>query len=169
MEIPVIAFSHMVLSESVIWKDRRDLCYGKWMGGLEKRIRNYYAGLPFCATLALSFVLLTGWQVCLAQDTTAYPGQTASSTEAKPESSSASATQPANDQASDKTKSSVGSPPIPRAGDPFYAPIAATAVPQSFHQRLMDYAVITFGPRSLLTPLLSSALSMSNPPECISQ
>ena len=121
-------------------------------------------GFPFCKTLALSFVLLTCRQVCWAQDTAAYPGQTASSTEAKRESSSAYASEPAIDPASDETESSVGSPPIPKAGDPFYAPVALTSAPQDFHRRFMDYEVITFGPRALFTPLFGSAFSMLHPP-----
>jgi hypothetical protein len=44
-----------------------------------------------------------------------------------------------------------------------YAPLA-TDVPENFHKRLMDYAVITFGPRALATEAIGSAFSMLNPP-----
>ena len=108
----------------------------------------------------LAFALLTGWPACFAQDAPASPDQTASSTEAKP----GSAIPPAKDQAADNTRSSAGHIPVPQAGDPFSAPMAASGVPQTFHQRLMDYAVITFGPRALLTPAFGSAFSMLNPP-----
>ena len=109
----------------------------------------------------LAFVSLTGSPACLAQDAPANTGQTASSTEGKPASS---ATPLAKDQAVDSVQT-AGSIPVPRAGDPLYAPIATPGVPpQNFHQRLMDYAVITFGPRSLVTSAFGSAFSMLNPP-----
>jgi hypothetical protein len=54
--------------------------------------------------------------------------------------------------------------PVPQAGDPFFAPVALSATPQTFHQRFMDYAVITFGPRSLLTPTIGAAFTMLRPP-----
>jgi hypothetical protein len=52
--------------------------------------------------------------------------------------------------------------PVPSAGDPLYAPLA-TARPQSFHQKFMDYSVITLGPRPLFTPALSAAIRMAHP------
>src|ERR1035438_3312630 len=113
------------------------------------------------ASLELKFAALSeaAWPLCLAQDAAASPEQTASSTEAK----QGTAIPPAKDQAADNTPSSAVHIPVPQAGDPFYAPIATSGLPQTFHQRLMDYAVITFGPRALLTPALGSALSMLNP------
>jgi hypothetical protein len=108
----------------------------------------------------LAFVFLTGSPACFAQDAPANIEQTASSTEGKPPSSP---TPPAKDEAVD-SKPAAGSIPVPRAGDPFYAPTATPGAPQTFHRRLIDYAVITFGPRALLTPAFGAAFSMLNPP-----
>ena len=54
-------------------------------------------------------------------------------------------------------------PPVPAAGDPLYAPIASGG-PQSFHQRLMDYAIVTVGPRSLFIAPAYAAIRMIDPP-----
>jgi hypothetical protein len=109
----------------------------------------------------LAVVLLTGSFACFAQDLPIDAGQTASSTDGKPVSA---ATPPVSDQAAGSGKPAVASIPIPRPGDPFYAPIATPGVPHTFHQRLTDYAVITFGPRALVTPAFGAAFSMLNPP-----
>jgi hypothetical protein len=53
--------------------------------------------------------------------------------------------------------------PVASAGDPFYAPVATTGAPQTLHQRFMDYAVITFGPRSVFTPAIGAGFSMLHP------
>jgi hypothetical protein len=58
--------------------------------------------------------------------------------------------------------------PVARAGDPFFAPLAPNspqAAPQTLHERFMDYAVITYGPRSLLAPAFGSAINMLRPPK----
>ena len=54
--------------------------------------------------------------------------------------------------------------PVPQAGDPFFAPVAISGVPQTFHQRFTDYAVVTFGPRAVLTPTIGAAISMLHRP-----
>jgi hypothetical protein len=54
--------------------------------------------------------------------------------------------------------------PVPRAGDPFFAPIASST-PQTLEQKFMDYALITFAPRSLIAPALGSAINMLDPPK----
>jgi hypothetical protein len=109
----------------------------------------------------LAFALLTGWPACFAQDAPAVPDQTVSVAEAKPGSS---VIPPAKDLAAGAANSPAGSIPVPRAGDPFFAPVAVSRAPQTFHRRLMDYAVVAFGPRALFTPALGSAFSMLHPP-----
>jgi hypothetical protein len=104
-----------------------------------------------CPKALLAFVLLTGSPACFAQDAPARSDQTAS-------------TLPMRDQVVDSGTPAPSSIPLPRSGDPFYAPIATPGVPETFNQRLMDYEKITFGPRALLTPAFSSAISMLNPP-----
>jgi hypothetical protein len=97
----------------------------------------------------LVFALLTARPVCFAQDAPAVSDQPASATGTTPGSTANPAT---------------GHIPIPKAGDPFFAPIAASGAPQTFQQRFMDYTVVTFGPRALLAPLLGSAITMLHPP-----
>ena len=53
-------------------------------------------------------------------------------------------------------------PPVAPAGDPWYAPIATG--PQNFHAKLMAYAIVTVGPRTLFVPVISAAIWMANPP-----
>jgi hypothetical protein len=108
--------------------------------------------LPGALKSVLVLTLMTTLPGCLAQDAPASPGQTTP------------ATQPAPSQATDNSTPSAGSIPAPRAGDPLFAPIAA-GVAQTFHQRLMDYSVITFGPRALLMPAFGAAFTMLNPPK----
>ena len=55
-------------------------------------------------------------------------------------------------------------PPVPAAGDPLYAPLATSRGPQSFHERFMDYAIVTVGPRSLFVPPVYAAVRMLDPP-----
>jgi hypothetical protein len=55
-------------------------------------------------------------------------------------------------------------PPVPAAGDPLYAPLASSRGPQSFHERFMDYAIVTVGPRSLFVPPVYAAVRMLDPP-----
>jgi hypothetical protein len=109
----------------------------------------------------LALLFLTGAAVCSGQEMPANPDQTASPADGKP---STSQTQPAKDQVVESAKPADGSIPVPRAGDPFYAPLATPGIPQTFQQRFTDYAVITFGPRALITPALGAAISMLNPP-----
>jgi hypothetical protein len=54
--------------------------------------------------------------------------------------------------------------PIAAAGDPWYAPVATSHSPQTFHARFMDYAIVTVGPRTLFVPVISAAIWMANPP-----
>jgi hypothetical protein len=55
-------------------------------------------------------------------------------------------------------------PPVAAAGDPLYAPVATSHGPQSLHERFMDYAIVTVGPRTLFLPVISAAIWMANPP-----
>ena len=54
--------------------------------------------------------------------------------------------------------------PVPEAaeGDPMYAPLA-TKVPLTLHQQFMEYAVITVGPRALVSPAIGAAIRMIRP------
>jgi hypothetical protein len=60
------------------------------------------------------------------------------------------------------TQVSPQSPPVPAAGDPLYAPLATGR--QNPSQKFMDYAIVTIGPRALVGPALSSAITMARPP-----
>jgi hypothetical protein len=53
-------------------------------------------------------------------------------------------------------------PQVPAPGGPLSAPLAAQ--PQTFSQRFVDYAVVTVGPRALVTPVIPSAIRMAIPP-----
>src|SRR5258708_34857450 len=97
--------------------------------------------------------MLSSGSVCFAQDAPVI--QTAPS--------AASTIQPADDQ-TDNTKPSAPTVPIPPVGDPLFAPVAISGAPQTLDQRFRNYAVITFGPRGLVTPMLGAGLSMLNPP-----
>jgi hypothetical protein len=55
-------------------------------------------------------------------------------------------------------------PPVPAAGDPLYAPVVTSRGPQSLHERFMDYAIVTVGPRSLFVPPVYAAIRMADPP-----
>src|ERR1700678_1925428 len=55
-------------------------------------------------------------------------------------------------------------PPVPAAGDPLYAPVVTSRGPQSIHDRFMDYAIVTVGPRSLFVPPVYAAIRMADPP-----
>jgi hypothetical protein len=44
--------------------------------------------------------------------------------------------------------------PVAPAGDPWFAPIATG--PQDFHAKLMDYAIVTVGPRTLFVPFIAA-------------
>jgi hypothetical protein len=53
-------------------------------------------------------------------------------------------------------------PPVPAAGDPLYAPLATGK--QTIGEKFMDYAIVTIGPRALVGPALSAAITMARPP-----
>jgi len=53
--------------------------------------------------------------------------------------------------------------PVAAAGDPWFAPIAIGG-PQNFHERLMSYAIVTVGPRTLFAPFVAAGIVMANPP-----
>ena len=55
-------------------------------------------------------------------------------------------------------------PPVPAAGDPLYAPVVTSRGPQSLHERFMDYAIVTVGPRSLFVPPVYAAIRMIGRP-----
>jgi hypothetical protein len=54
--------------------------------------------------------------------------------------------------------------PVAPAGDPWYAPVATSSGPQSFHDKWMAYAIVTVGPRTLFAPFVAAGLLMANPP-----
>jgi hypothetical protein len=53
--------------------------------------------------------------------------------------------------------------PVAAAGDPWYAPVAIGG-PQNFHGKLMAYAIVTVGPRTLFAPFIAAGIRMANPP-----
>ena len=55
-------------------------------------------------------------------------------------------------------------PPVPTAGDPLYAPVVTSRLPQSLHERFIDYAIVTVGPRTLFVPPVYAAIRMADPP-----
>ncbi len=55
-------------------------------------------------------------------------------------------------------------PLAPAAGDPFYAPVVTSTAPQTFHDRFMEYAIITVGPRALFVAPVVAGLRMLDPP-----
>ncbi len=55
-------------------------------------------------------------------------------------------------------------PLVPAAGDPLFAPLATTTGPESLHEKLMDWAVITAGPRSFAAPAFAAGIRMVDPP-----
>jgi len=65
-------------------------------------------------------------------------------------------------QASPST--SLKLPQVPVAGDPFFAPLAASRKPQTLRDKLNDYLIRTVGPRALTGPALSAAIEMARPP-----
>ena len=67
-------------------------------------------------------------------------------------------------QAKSQTNPPSKAPPIPSAGDPFFAPVAISLGKQSLKERFIDYAVVSFGPRALVGPALSAAILMARPP-----
>jgi len=117
-----------------------------------------------------AFALLAGGPsgtlVCFAQDAPSSPDRTSSSDgQSGTDGESASAaTLPAKNETAVEAEAVALPIPVPEAGDPFYAPIAAPGAPQTFHERLMDYAVISYGPRSVFTPVLGAAIFMLHPP-----
>jgi hypothetical protein len=52
-------------------------------------------------------------------------------------------------------------PPEPVAGDAIYAPLAVG--PDTLKTKVDGYLVVTFGPRALFSPLLSSGIAMAKP------
>lgn len=54
--------------------------------------------------------------------------------------------------------------PVAAAGDPLYAPVATTRAPQTVHERFVDYAIVTVGPRTFFAPAVSAAIWMADPP-----
>ena len=50
------------------------------------------------------------------------------------------------------------------AGGILVAPIANSLAPQSFHEKLADYATRTFSPRAFIPPAISAAIRMASPP-----
>ena len=66
--------------------------------------------------------------------------------------------------ASTPLETPVLEPPVAAAGDPLYAPVATSGVPQTLHERLMDYAIVSVGPRTLFAPAVYAGYRMANPP-----
>lgn len=55
-------------------------------------------------------------------------------------------------------------PPVATIVDPLNPPVAAPMAVQSFHERFMAYAILTYGPRAVLAPSFSAAIRMLDPP-----
>jgi hypothetical protein len=55
-------------------------------------------------------------------------------------------------------------PLVPAFGDPLYAPLVTSRGPQSLHDRFMDYAILTVGPRALFVAPIVAAARMADPP-----
>jgi hypothetical protein len=106
------------------------------------------------AKTAIAAFCLASWPICFAQQ--------AATTGQQEQAAGAATTAPPQELAQ-PAKPGRGAIPIPRSGDPFYAPIASRT-PLTFHQRFANYSRITFGPRSLFTPVFGSAIAMANPP-----
>ncbi len=58
-------------------------------------------------------------------------------------------------------------PLVPAAGDPLYAPLVTSPGPQSLHDRFIEYAIVTVGPRALIVPPVAAAARMVNPPNAL--
>jgi hypothetical protein len=72
---------------------------------------------------------------------------------------------PASTPTAPKPQATPGlQPPVPAAGDPLYAPVVTSRGPQSLHERFMDYAIVTVGPRTLFVPPVYAAVRMIDPP-----
>ena len=54
-------------------------------------------------------------------------------------------------------------PPEPVAGDALYAPLATGKGPESLKTKTDEYLVITFGPRAVVSPMVSSGIAMARP------
>jgi len=54
-------------------------------------------------------------------------------------------------------------PPEPVAGDALYAPLAVGNGPEGLKTKVDSWLVISFGPRALVSPLISSAIAMAKP------
>jgi hypothetical protein len=53
--------------------------------------------------------------------------------------------------------------PVPVAGDSLFSPVATLAAPLTLKVRFEDYAVITFGPRAVVSPVISAGIAMARP------
>jgi hypothetical protein len=54
---------------------------------------------------------------------------------------------------------------VPAAGDPLYAPVVTSDVPETLSEKFMDYSILSYGPRSLIAPLFVAGIRMANPPD----
>ncbi len=53
--------------------------------------------------------------------------------------------------------------PEPLAGDALYAPLAVDNGPESLKTKTASYLVVTFGPRAVVSPMISAAIAMARP------
>ncbi len=55
-------------------------------------------------------------------------------------------------------------PPAPAIIDPLLPPSSGLRTVQTFHDRFMAYAILTYGPRAVLAPAFSASLRLIDPP-----
>ncbi len=53
--------------------------------------------------------------------------------------------------------------PVPVAGDSIFSPIATVGTPLTLKVKLENYAVITYGPRAVVSPMISAGIGMARP------
>ncbi len=53
--------------------------------------------------------------------------------------------------------------PVAEAGDSIFSPVAVLGAPPTLKVKFEDYAVITFGPRAVVSPVISAGIAMARP------
>jgi hypothetical protein len=54
---------------------------------------------------------------------------------------------------------------VSAVGNTLLGPPAALQTAQTFHERFMSYAILTYGPKAVLAPAFSAGIRMANPPD----
>jgi hypothetical protein len=65
-------------------------------------------------------------------------------------------------QAPAQIKPTVGAP-VPEAGDSLFSPVVIIGTPPTLKVKFEDYVVITFGPRAVVSPVISAGIAMARP------